>query len=133
MKITTKTIKRASEGNSKELQSIKLHFIELINSNKILEKAISLSDVLNREVNRITSIAVDFLPDDKIRLFKIKLKKISQESLRLHDEEPFVTTAIKAKRSKYKEFSILCKTNDLKVQEELERFMDRFIAQHKHY
>ncbi|MCU4156182.1 hypothetical protein J1N10_09340 [Carboxylicivirga sp. A043] len=133
MKITTETIKRASEGNLQELQSIKSHLIELINSNKTLEKPLSVNDVLNREVNRITSIAVDFLPDNKIRLFKIKLKKISQESLSSQYEEPYTTTAIKVKRSKHKEFSILCKTNDLKVQEELEKLMDRFIAQYKYY
>ncbi len=133
MKIATKTIKKASEGNSKALQSIKSHFIELINSHKALEKALSANEVLKSEVNSIISIAIDFLPDDKIRPFKIKLKKTSQESLSSQYEEPYTTTAIKVKRSKYKEFSILCKTNDLKVQEELENFMDKFIAQHKHY
>ncbi|MCU4158351.1 hypothetical protein J1N10_20425 [Carboxylicivirga sp. A043] len=133
MKFNTKSIKKASEGNPKALECIKTHFIELIHSHKTLKKSAPVNDMLHKEVNRITSIAIDFLSDDKIRPFKMKIKKISQESLRIQDEEPFVTTAIKAKRSKFKEFSILCKVNDLKVQDELERFMDKWIAQHRDF
>ncbi len=133
MKITNETIRKATYGESKAIELLKARFAALIHMQEAQKNHALINDVLQREVNYLSSVAIDFLPNDKIRPFKLKLKQLSAEIINKCANEPYVTTAIKAKRSKYKEFSILCRINDLKVQEELEKFMDKFIAQHRHY